>query len=51
MDKGELLIRQSELYSFEKKNVDIFNLFSSWLLSYPQSEIDGISPQTNLPMR
>jgi hypothetical protein len=51
MNDGELLIRLSELYNLEKKNPSLFDFFSSWLLSYPQSEPILISPQMNLPMR
>ncbi|CRG85014.1 hypothetical protein PISL3812_02168 [Talaromyces islandicus] len=50
MNGKELLIRLGDLYSFEKMNTNTFDLFSSWLTSYPESEPDFITPQTNLPV-
>ncbi|PLB51556.1 hypothetical protein P170DRAFT_433488 [Aspergillus steynii IBT 23096] len=41
MDKGVMSIRQSRLYSFEKKDTEILDLFTRWLLSTPIAEGDG----------
>lgn len=37
MDGGELVIQQSRLYSFEKKNTAPWDIFTCWLLGRPLS--------------
>jgi hypothetical protein len=38
-EKGEFIIRKTELISFEKENIDDFKLFLRWIMNIPKGEM------------
>lgn len=55
MDDNRLVIRQSRVFSFEKKNTELLDIFATFLLSCPideSAELPAVQhPGITLPFR